>query len=196
MIKRSTWILLILLILVIGAYFLIKKLPSASSTATPTALGNNFLITKADGTLQNLQIVDTQGHSVQILRNSSGTWMVAQPTVGIADQALASAADTQVGALLIITTLDPQPSLDTVQLSHPADTIELTFSTGIKHTIEIGSLTPTVSGYYVRLDSGNIYVVSRAGIDSLLNLLTAPPYPATETPTQAPTVEPTLTPTP
>ena len=55
-------------------------------------------------------------------------------------------------------------------------------------------MTPTSSGYYVRFDGGKIYVIEQSGIDALLNLLTAPPFPATATPVA--TAETTSTPTP
>jgi hypothetical protein len=194
MIKRPTWILLAILALVIGAYFVIKNRPSATSTeATPTALGNNFLVTQADGTLQRLRISDKQNRVVQMQRDSSGTWVVTLPTLGAADQSLAGAAETQVGALRIVTTLENSLNLADAGLDSPAYTIELTFVSGIQHVIQVGTLTPTSSGYYVRYDAGNLYVVSQSGIDALLNLLTAPPYPATETP--VPTIEDTATPT-
>ena len=64
----------------------------------------------------------------------------------------------------------------------PADTMELGFVNGANHKIEVGNLTPTSSGYYVRFDGGKIYVIEKSGIDALLNLLTAPPFPATATP--------------
>jgi hypothetical protein len=191
MIKRPTWILLILLILAIGSYFFFKSHPSASSVATPTALGDKFIFTTADGTLQTLLISDNQGNTFQMLRDPSGTWVITKPTTGVADQSLASAADTQVGALRILTTLDTQPDPTTIQLSNPAHTMEMGFSTKAQHQLEIGALTPTSSGYYVRVDGGTIYVISKAGIDALLNLLTAPPFPATATPTPV-----TATPTP
>jgi hypothetical protein len=195
MIKRPTWILLVILALVIGAYFVIKNRPSATSTeATPTALGNNFLVTPADGTLQILHISDTQNRVVQMQRDASGTWIVTLPTLGDADQSLAGAAETQVGALRIVTTLENSLNLADAGLDTPAYTLELTFASGVQHVIQVGTLTPTTSGYYVRYDAGNLYVVSQSGIDALLNLLTAPPYPATETP--IPTTEETATSTP
>ena len=49
--------------------------------------------------------------------------------------------------------------------------------------VEIGVITPTESGYYVR-KADKILIVSRSAIDSLLGLLTNPPY--LETPTPAP----------
>jgi hypothetical protein len=78
-------------------------------------------------------------------------------------------------------------------LDFPAYTIELTFASGLKHVIQVGTLTPTNSGYYVRNDAGNLYVVSQSGIDALLNLLIAPPFPATATP--LPTIEERTIPT-
>jgi hypothetical protein len=194
MIKRPTWILLIVLGLVLVAYFVIKSHPLATSIqATPTALGNNFLVTQSDGTLQILRIYDQQNHVVQMQRDTSGTWIVTLPTPGTADQALAGAAETQVGSLRIVTTLDNQLNLADAGLDSPAYTIELTFISGLKHVVQVGTLTPTNSGYYVRYDEGNLYVVSQSGIDALLNLLTAPPFPATET--LLPTIEDTVTPT-
>ena len=193
MIKRSTWILLVVLVLVIVAYFVAQNHTSeASATPTPTSPGNNFLVTPADGTLQSLRVYDNQ-HIVEMLRNTSGTWIVTLPTAGTADQSLAEAAVTQVGALRIVATLDNQLNLGDSGLATPAYTIELTFVSGQKHVVQVGSMTPTSSGYYVRYDSGNLYVVSSAGIDALLNLLTAPPYPATATP--VPTATETATPT-
>lgn len=194
MIKRPTWILLVILALVVVAYFIVKNRGSiTSSQPTPTAQGNNFLVTQADGTLQVLRITGTQNHIFQMQRDTGGAWVVIQPTSGTADQSLAAAAETQVGALRIVATLDKQLNLADAGLDSPSYTIELTFSGGLKHIIQVGTLTPTSSGYYVRFDAGNLYVVSQAGIDALLNLLTAPPFPATVTP--LPTVQETATPT-
>ncbi len=194
MIKRPTWFLLAILALVIVAYFVIKnRLPAASTTATPTALGNNFLVTQADGVLESIHIADKQNRVVQMQRDSRGTWIVELPTLGAADQALAGAAETQVGSLRIVSTLDSQLNLVDAGLDSPAYTIELTFTSGLKHLIQVGTLTPTSSGYYVRFDTANIYVVSQPGIDALLNLLAAPPYAATET--LVPTTELPSTPT-
>jgi hypothetical protein len=92
-----------------------------------------------------------------------------------------------------VTTLDNSLNLGDAGLETPTYTIELTFDSGIKHIIQVGTLTPTNSGYYVNYDSGNLYVVAKSGIDALLNLLTSPPFPATDTP--VPTIERTATPT-
>ena len=192
MIKRSTWLMLAVFTLVIAAYLIVRSRTSSGSTKlTPTATGTNFLITQADGTLQSLRIDDKQNHITQMQRDTSGTWIIALPTPGNADPSLAGAAETQVDALRIVTILDNQLKLKDAGLDFPSYTMDLVFTSGKQHVIEVGTLTPTNSGYYVRFDAGNIYVVSKDGIDALLNLVTAPPYLATETP--LPTIEVTPT---
>ncbi len=197
MVRRSTWILLAILVLVVGAYFFTKNRPFKTGEPTPTAQGNSYLITSADGTLQSLQIADSEGNKVRIQRDLSKKWVITAPTPAEADQGAAGAAETQVGALLIVATLDTPPDAAATGLATPADTIDLAFDSGIQHKLEVGSLTPTSSGYYVRFDGNKVYVISKNGIDSLLNLLKSPPYPPTPTPefTNTPVPE-TASPTP
>lgn len=194
MVKRSTWILLAILALAVGAYFLIQKQSSKSKSATPTATGSSYLITKAYGVLQSLRISDNKGNNFQMQRDLSKSWVITAPTSGAADQGLASAAETQVGSLSIVTTLKTPPDLGTLGLKVPTDILDLGFVNGADHKIEVGNLTPTSSGYYVRFDGGKIYVIEKSGIEAILNLLTAPPFPATATPVVTP--ETTTTPTP
>ena len=194
MVKRSTWILLAILALVVAAYFLIKNQSSKAKALTPTPTGSGFLIKASVGVLQSLRISDSKGNVFQMQRDLSKAWVITAPTSGAADQGLAGAAETQVGALSIVTTLATPPDLNALGLAAPADTIELGFVSGTSHKVEVGNMTPTSSGYYVRFDGGKIYVIEKSGIDAVLNLLTAPPFPATATP--IPTTESISTPTP
>jgi hypothetical protein len=194
MVKRPTWILLAVLALAVGAYFLIKNQSSKANALTPTPTANSFLITQADGVLQSLRISDGKGNTFQMQRDLSKAWVITAPTSGAADQGLAGAAETQVGALSIVTILETPPAPSAVGLATPAYTMEMGFVSGASHKIEVGSMTPTSSGYYVRFDSGKTYIIAQSGIDALVNLLTAPPFPATATPVA--TAEATSTPTP
>jgi len=195
MIKRSTWLMLVLFGLVIAGYFFFRgRISTIFSVPTPTAINYNYLIIQADGTLENLRIYDNNYHTTQLQRDTSGTWFISQPKTGQADQSLAGAAETQVGALKVLTTLNSQLNLKDIGLDFPSYTMKLAFSSGKQHIIEVGISTPTGSGYYVRFDEGSIYVISKDGIDALVNLVTSPPYLATETP--IPTLESTVTYTP
>jgi len=191
MIKRSTWLLLFILVLVLGAYLYLRYRPvKESPVPTPTTTGNNFLISEESGKLQSIRIDQGPSKAVLIERDPSSRWSVSLPASGVADQALAEMAETQVSALRIVTKLETAPQLSALGLEIPGSKISLTFTNGVQHIIEIGSMTPTGSGYYVRLDGGGIYVVSQSAIEALLNLLDNPPYMATETPV------PPLIPTP
>jgi hypothetical protein len=182
MIKQTTWIFLGVLVLVLVSYIVITSQPSEiSSQSTPTVLGENFLVTSADGKLQSLRIYDQHNRNVQIQRDANGIWIVTQPAQEAADQSLAGAAETQVGALRIVTILQSQFNLVDAGLDSPAYTLELIFDSGKKHVIQVGTLTPTNSGYYVSYDQKNLYIIGQAGIDALVNLLAAPPFVATQT---------------
>lgn len=194
MVKRPTWILLILLALVIGGYFMIKSHPFKTAVPTPTVTEEIMLVTQVDGALQRLRIYDQKRNVFQMQRDLSKSWVITEPYTGAADQSLAGAAESQVGALRVLTDLDTPPDISDMGLTVPADTLELMFVNGTSHKIEVGNLTPTSSGYYVRYDTKKYYVISQSGIDALLKLLTSPPYPATMTPLA--TVESAGSPTP
>lgn len=183
MIKRSTWILLAVLALFIGAYFYLKAQPLqlSTSTPTPTATETSFLITKEDDTLTKVVITDAQGNSFQMERDAAGNWAITQPELAAADQSQAEAAETQLFALKMVTTLETSPSPDVIGLNPPAYTISLEFSGNRQQVLEVGGLTPTNSGYYVQLDD-KVYVVSQYSMDAVVGLLQNPPYLATPTP--------------
>jgi hypothetical protein len=191
MIKRPTWIVLVLLVLALGGYFFLKSHPQKSSAATPTAVGTTFLFPSGGPKLKSIRISDQHNNVSMIARDNNGNWNVNLPIPAPADQASAEAAETQVGALSIVTKLDTSPAQSAMGLDTPADVIKLVYLDGTQHTIEVGNKTPTSSGYYVRLDNSKLYVISVDGIDPLLQLLANPPYVPTATP-----IPPTDTPTP
>jgi hypothetical protein len=79
--------------------------------------------------------------------------------------------------------LDTVPGIDPgiIGLENPEYVLTLEFTGGGERTVDIGVITPTESGYYVQ-DADRTIVVSRSAIDSLLGLLTNPPYLETLTP--------------
>ncbi len=197
MIRRSTWILLVLLILLVAAVFYINRQKTiAANNATPTPGGTRFVFTSQDGLPSDIKIVSGSGTSVEVGRDPSGQWVVKAPTSAPADQAQAQAAATQITSLQIVG--DIQIGLDVVGLDKPAYTLSVTFTGSKTHTLTVGSLTPIQSGYYTQLDGGKIQVVDKSSLDSLLTLVGNPPYVATATPavTDTPTPPPsTDTPT-
>lgn len=201
MLKKPTVVLLLILGLILIAFLLINRQQTISKAeTTPTVQENDLLISEEDGSLQSIHISSSNDQEFQMQRDTSGAWIVTLPSAGIADQSLAGVAETQVGALRIVSSIENPNNLKDFGLTEPSNILEFTFSSGLQRIFRVGSLTPTNSGYYLLDDQENLLVVSRSGIDALLKLLGSPPFPPTETsvPTIASTDNPSLqvTPTP
>ncbi len=201
-ISATTWITLLVLILVVGfAYLFNQQKAKQQTAATPTA-GTAMLFTSAEGQPNDIKIESSTGQSsVEVARNASGTWVLKAPTQANADQASVEAAATQIGALSVVGNV--QLGLDIVGLAKPAYTITVTFTGGKTHKLSVGSVNPIQTGYYSQLDGGQVQIIDKQGLDALLTMLTNPPYVATATPAETatpeitPTVQlPTETPTP
>lgn len=194
MLKKNTLILLIVLALVLAAYFLWKNWePQAEETSEPTATSSTQLLFSQElGLLTSIRVTDGR-MTVKLERDPTGPWTVRLPRPGSADPALAGAAEIQVMTLRILNQVEAGLEPEVLGVNEPAYLIDIAFEGGSEYHLEVGNATPTGSGYYVRLNGGAIYILSKSGIDSLVNLLAAPPYPATATP--EPPAE-TETPTP
>lgn len=186
MICRSTWILLVLLVALVGfAFYLTDRKAKQQASTTPTAAPGSasssaVLFSSAEGTPSDIKLQDLTGKSVDVARNESGVWVLKAPTDAPADQASAEAAATQVSSLRVLSSV--QLGFDIVGLDKPSYTAKLTFSGGKTHALAIGAQTPIQDGYYTSLDGGPVRIVDKQGIDALLQLLTQPPYVATLTP--------------
>jgi hypothetical protein len=195
MIKRSTLFMLVIFIITFAVYLLLRsRISTTSIVATPTPTINELLITPADGKLETLRIVDNDHHETQIQRGITGLWEISLPRLGTVDQSLAAAAETQVGALKVVSRLNTSPELKDIGLDLASYTLTLIFTGGKQHILEIGASTPTRSGYYVRVDGGSIFIISQDGINALVNLITSPPYAPTETLVPSPSFTYTDTP--
>ncbi|HSQ40141.1 MAG TPA: DUF4340 domain-containing protein [Anaerolineales bacterium] len=184
--RRSTVIYLILFAIVLGAaYYLNSRQETADLEATPEPTPPiEYLFTSTDGLPTSIRIEAKAGEIVEVARNEENAWALILPEEAAADQGSVEAAASQVATMRI---LDRVPGLapDAVGLDVPEYTISFQFTSGAERVIEVGVLTPTESGYYVRGEGSEIVIVSRSAVDSLLGLLTFPPYALMETPPPA-----------
>lgn len=182
--RRSTIIYLILFAIVLGAaYYFNNRAETAEAEATPEATRPpiEYLFTSADGTPTSMRIESKAGEVVEVARNAENAWAVILPDEAAADQGSSEAAATQVTTMRILERV-PGLAPEAVGLDDPEYTLSFKFSGGSERMVEVGVLTPTQSGYYVRGEDGGIVIVSRSAVDALLGLLTSPPYAPTETP--------------
>ncbi|OGO34378.1 MAG: hypothetical protein A2Z03_11485 [Chloroflexi bacterium RBG_16_56_8] len=191
MIRKETLFTLVVLAALIGfAVYLNRRQSTVEAEATPTS-GVTYVFTSEDGLPSSIEIAPADGETVRIARNAENVWVLELPTQAAADQGLAEAAATQVSTLRALNKIEGDPEI--FGLDQPAYVVTIGFTGGREHTLDIGSTTPSDSGYYVRLDGKEMMIVGLSGLEGLLNLASAPPYLETATPSPLP---PTETPVP
>jgi hypothetical protein len=196
--RRSTVIYLLLFVVLAGTYYYLnnREQPADISLTVEPSAEVSYLFTAEDGLPTSIHIESKTGDTVEVARDADNAWVMTQPIEAKADQASAEAAASQVTTMQIVDTI-PDVDPDIVGLTDPEYTLTIEFTSGVERKAEIGVITPTESGYYIRNANGDIVIVSRSSVDALLGLLTNPPYLETPIP---PTLEPATpsntTPTP
>jgi hypothetical protein len=189
--RRSTLIYLLLLLVLAGAYYYLynRKEPADISTTLEPENLVPYLFSADDGVPTSIRIEAKTGEKVEVARGADNAWKLILPLEAQADQAAAEAAASQVTTLRVLDTL-PDVDPEIVGLSVPEYTLTIQFTSEVERKAEIGVITPTESGYYVRNEKGEIVIISKSSVDSLLGLLTNPPYLETPTPSLTATVTP------
>ncbi len=141
--------------------------------------------------IRSLTISDPEGNLVRIAQ-TDGVWtMVIPPTqLDEAQTFQLQSAASQLANWQTLAPLDPISDLEAVGLFNPAYRITVELVSGEEVRVDIGNVTATGSGYYVRVSGGLPQLVNKAAVDNVLNLLLNPPVPPTAT--GAPTAEGTV----
>jgi Domain of unknown function (DUF4340) len=195
--RRSTIVFLLLLVVMAGLYYYLnnREKPADIALTLEPEEQRSYLFTAEDGVPTSIRIESKTGEEVEVARGADNAWSVVLPTEAQADQAAAEAAASQVTTLRILDTI-PDVDPEIVGLDDPEYVLTIQFTSDVERKAEIGVITPTESGYYVRNGAGEIVIVSKSSVDSLLGLLTNPPYLETPLPTTPETGGEAATPTP
>ena len=172
MIRRTTWIVLLVFIAALAVVLYLQrsgKLESAvSSTPNPTEAAVFGLDT---GSITQLRIEIPGSDQATFTRNADGTWMSLTPEGFNPDSATVNEALGQIADWTIQNELQIAPPLEAVGLNSPSHLLVLQMDSGQEHTIQVGNLNPAQTGYYLQLDGGSPFLVSRYSIDPVLGLL-------------------------
>jgi hypothetical protein len=196
MIRRNTWILLgIFVVVLAAAYYLQYVREPAEPEATPAAASaSEPLFASVESTaVASLHIQNADGKSVQIVRTAEGQWAFAEDTGEQLDSAQAESAVISVVGMTTMLSLNPADDLGVYGLLQPAYEAELTLDGGQKHTLLVGDQVPTGDGYYVRVDGNQPQVVSSLTVENMIGFLDNPPLLPTPTVEEAETSEPGAT---
>lgn len=183
MIRTSTVVYIILLLALVGVYYYLNNREQPADielTVEPTS-EIAYLFTAEEGTPTSIRIESQTGETVEVARDADSAWALVEPVEAPAEQGAAEAAASQVTTMRVLDTV-PDVDPEIVGLAEPQQILIVEFTGGGERTVEIGVITPTESGYYVREAGGEVVIVSRSAIDALLGLLTNPPYLETPVP--------------
>lgn len=190
MIRRSTWIVLGMFIVVLAGFWYLQGPGEAilSGTATPTAKAEEMLVDLAEGQIQAVQVESNDGQTVRLERDLSGQWTLVLPQIEPTDTTQADLIVRQLVDLQIQSRVG-QGDGSAFGLEPPKQVITLETSSGQNQVLEVGNVTPIENGMYVR-KAGSVFVVDQNAIGLVLELLTNPPVLATETPVVVETIPP------
>ena len=188
--RRSTWIYLLLLVGLAGLYYFLNNREQPADIAVTIEPGEvvSYLFSADEGIPSRIRIESKSGEIVELERDVDNVWALKLPFEASADQGSAEAAASQVTTMRILDTL-AGIDLEVVGLEIPDYSITIEFTSGVERKADIGVITPTVSGYYVQNQDGKVVIVTKSSVDSLLTLLTNPPYLETPTPSPIPATE-------
>jgi hypothetical protein len=183
MIRKSTFILLLVFLILAGLAFalrpgLFKKSIIESTPTTQPSLLDGFPVEN----LTSLQVSEKGLITFEISRQTDGKWAITQPEgiqgdSGKIEQLLSSLYDLSPTSLVSANT-----PLEPLGISPDSLKITLANISGKQLILKPGGLTPTGSGYFIQVNSNPAVVISKYGYEGFVSML-QPESLLSETPT-------------
>jgi len=197
MVRRSTWVILAVFIVLLGALLIFQRNKDSESlddqANTLSDLGTlrpveTVFDVPYGEVILGLEILDRDVNKLEIQRESEDKEWVLISLEGEADQDLINKVILQLESLSIDRTLDAGIDLESIGLKYPDNTIRVLTSSGRLFTIYVGKVTITKATYYTQLKGSSPILVSKYDLDTVINLLTTPPVLINPIETIEPTV--------
>jgi hypothetical protein len=171
MIRRNTWILLGIFVLLALTAIVLQRSGNLEQRAEPTPTTQPLLFDDDLADIDQAVIEDLQGNRAVLELDQENQWVLAQPQVEMTDPSLIARAGNQLTSIRILNVLDSPPSIEVLGIDQPAYTMTVTFKDGTKTSVGIGNLTPTGSGFYVRKSGRSVMVAAKSNLQTLIQLL-------------------------
>jgi hypothetical protein len=188
MIRKSTLTLvLILCVLVLMAYFLKQtRWWNAETDSLPTATDSPMLMNLSGKSIAAFDMSDDQGRVIKAFLDKQNSWFIEQPIGCQYPSDSLSSSLSLIQTFKVLVSLEASPALADVGLTRPTFRLRLTFNDGSTQTLNVGSLVPTGTGYYVQVDNDSVVVILKNNVDTLFGLVST----ACATPTPEPSATP------
>jgi len=172
MIRRSTWILVLIFIAVLGVTIYLNKTSTSLVALTPTPTQLLDVLPGWEGKQATvIQFQDKQGVSTKVERTSQTNWIFIPPVPGKSiDQGKIQELISSIISMKVAAQINPDLSPDATGMNAPSYVIVITAEDGTQKTIQIGKMNPTQTGYYVKVGD-SLQVVSSTSVDAITEKL-------------------------
>ena len=173
MIRKSTYILLIILLILGAVIVFLQRAPGliSSSSNLPTSTPSILVANWPGRSIVAFDMSDDKGHVLSASLGSDSTWQVTQPAGCTVDSGSITTALSGVNSLKVSVELKAPAALADVGLLSPTYRLTATMDDGSIQKLSVGSVVPTGTGYYVQLNLDPVVAVSKFSIDSIFNLV-------------------------
>jgi hypothetical protein len=188
MIRRSTWIMLLIFVAVLAGALVWSRQTQATESAETTPAPET-LWSFDEAQIQGLRIEDLKrGTAVEVHRDPTAGWRLTQPDEEPADAGRVEQAVTWLRSPDVSRVLKGEQDLGPFGLADPSTRVTLIMQDGTTRSFDVGSPTGIAGKTYIRVAGGDeIQVISGYSLEDVTGLLDDPPViPPTSTP-EAPT---------
>ena len=194
MVRKQTWILLIIFALLLGGTFYLQKNPLPNNEAlTPSPTTSPKLLEGWEGSdIVWMELKENQASPIQIVQDQQGNWSLESGAAADAGKVVvetgkAEQLRTEIAEMRATATLPASYQLEAIGLNALTRSLSIRDAQGKQITINIGKTDPTNSGYYVQVGTQAPVVVNKYTLEGIIDLFNGVlPTPGQETPTVTP----------
>jgi hypothetical protein len=191
MVRRSTLVLVLIFVALLGSVFYLQHSESQKEALiTPTE--ENPLIFNFTAEIKGISIERVGSGIVELTKNNQGAWSLKSRETEEVDVQAVESAISQLLSSRVVSELGSELALKEAGLDPPVYRVMISLADESKSQMSVGRETPTSSGYYVKVDNSEVYVVSINNLDPILSLVDEPPIVKALNPLYTEEAEPQL----
>lgn len=189
MIKQNTWIALIVFMLLLVVMLILQGVKTSKVAEVAPTPTSGLLFPQLDvGKIVAFTLQRSESFERLVLEKMEGQWVLKEPAAEMTDTAIVESNLSQLVSLRILSAPTLNATLEELGLKPPVYRILIQLEDGEQLVLNVGSETPTGSGYYLLTSYRRVVVVNKFALDTIIAMLDQPPILE---PTPTPTLEPT-----
>lgn len=171
MIRKQTWILLVVFAALLGVMFYLRQNPLPDpAQATPSVTAQPVMLPGwQPEDITQISIQHGQGEALMLAKDAEGSWML-EPGALPVEAGKVEQLRAQITDLRVIAALEPGSDPAATGLNQPVLTLAIWNTEGQESVLKIGGITPIETGYYIQVGENAPVVVSKFAVDALLDL--------------------------